>query len=188
MDPMDTDFWRRQWEAFSSAPIACVGFLAVGAVAAWWFRGSVDQGETKRLRAQVEGLREQINALEQRLKLAGELEQTAIRATQSAKEDLATLKEQMKDRVPWGTMVTTTSTVEGRFREIENAQERVLGTVQPSGGTGVITGLEQIGSLGLVLAQPPTDHKAKTETPPSPKVSGLAAILARGRNHTRNPP
>src|SRR5947209_3581578 len=31
MDAMNLDFWRRQWEAFVNAPIACVGFLVVGA-------------------------------------------------------------------------------------------------------------------------------------------------------------
>jgi hypothetical protein len=84
-----------------------------------------------------------------------------------------------------------TAAVEERLLAVRRAQERVLGTLQPSGGMGPDGGqvqLPEIGSLGLVLAQPPTDHKSKTDTPPSPKVSGLAAILARGRNHTRNPP
>jgi hypothetical protein len=128
---MDPDFWLRQWEAFVKAPVACLIFLALGLVGAWWFRGSVDQGETKGLRAQIDGLREQINAWEQRLKLAGEQEQAAIKATQSAKEEIDTLKAQMEGRAPWGTMVTTTKTVEGHLLEAGRAQERVLGTLQP---------------------------------------------------------
>ena len=116
MDPMDPDFWRRQWEAFSSAPIACVGFLVVGTLAAWWFRGTVDQGETK-------GLRAQIDALEQRLKLAAEQEQAAIKATQSAKEQLDALEVRMGKALV-GVMA--------KLAEARRAQEEVLATLLSS--------------------------------------------------------
>jgi hypothetical protein len=101
MDAMDPDFWRRQLQAFISAPIPCVVFLVIGCVAAWWFRGSVDRGETRGLRAQIDGLREQINALEQRrLKLASEQEQAATKAAKSANEEIATLKEEIEGALP----------------------------------------------------------------------------------------
>jgi hypothetical protein len=123
MDPIDPDFWRRQWEAFSSAPIACLGFLAVGAVAAWWFRGSVDQRETK-------GLRAQIDVLEQRVKLATEQEQAAIKATRSAKAQLDAFDMKLGNLV-----VRERALVEKAkqaVRDIERTQEEVLGTLQPS--------------------------------------------------------
>jgi hypothetical protein len=148
MNPMDPDFWRRQWEAFSSAPVACVVFLVVGAVAAWWFRRSVDQGEIKGLRAQIGGLKEQISALEQRLKLAGEQEQVAMKATQSLREEGATLKAQLEGAIPKERIQEAKHEVQKRITEeeralasfeaqilkLERAQEQVLGTLQHSGG------------------------------------------------------
>jgi hypothetical protein len=50
-----------------------------------------------------------------------------------------------------------TAAVEERLLAVRRAQERVLGTLQPSGGMGPDGGqvqLPEIGSLGLVLAQP----------------------------------
>jgi hypothetical protein len=144
MDPMDPDFWRRQWEAFVSAPIASGVFLVVGALGAWWARGSVDQGEIRGLQAQIEALKQQINALEQRLKLAGEQEQAASKALQSAKEELATLKTQLERRFPDGAMAVTTATIEGHLLEAGRAQELVSGTLQAGDTT-----------LGGLLGRPP---------------------------------
>ena len=101
----------------SQAPqFACVGFLVVGTLAAWWFRGTVDQGETK-------GLRAQIDALEQRLKLAAEQEQAAIKATQSAKEQLDALEVRMGKALV-GVMA--------KLAEARRAQEEVLATLLSS--------------------------------------------------------
>jgi hypothetical protein len=93
----------------------------------------MDQGETKGLQAQIEALKEQINAWQQRLTLAGEQEQAAIKALQSAKEELTTLKTQMENRVSVVTMATTTASIEGHLVEARRAQEQVSGTLKPSG-------------------------------------------------------
>jgi hypothetical protein len=135
MDPMDPDFWRRQWEAFSSAPIACVGFLAVGAVAAWWFRGSVDQGETK-------GLRAQIDALEQRLKLATEQEQAAIKATQSAKEQLDTIEMKIGNQLV--REMALLEKAKQAVRDIGRAQQEVLETLQSASADDLATAIIDI--------------------------------------------
>jgi hypothetical protein len=129
---VDADFWLRQWAALVNAPVPCLIFLALGLAGAWWFRGSVDHGETRGLRAQIEGLKEQINAWEQRLKLASEHEQAASKATQSAKDEITTLKEQMANKVSAVTMATTTASIEGHLVEARRAQEQVSGTLQPS--------------------------------------------------------
>jgi hypothetical protein len=128
---VDADFWLRQWAAFVNAPVPCLIFLALGLAGAWWFRGSVDQGETRGLRAQIEGLKEQINAWEQRLKLASEQEQAAAKAAQSAKEEIVTLKEQqMSSRAP-AREIATVAEIERRMIQWLNIQEQVKKTLQP---------------------------------------------------------
>jgi hypothetical protein len=124
MNPMDPDFWLRQWAAFLRAPIASLSFLAIGLFTAWCIRGWLDRREIK-------GLKEQINTWDQRLKLAGDQEQAAIRARQSATEELATLKTQMENKVSLGTMTTTTANVETHILEIGRAQDQVRETLQP---------------------------------------------------------
>jgi len=71
---------------FVNAPILCVAFLILGIVAAWWFRGSTDKGRLDGVKAQNEGLREQIHAWEQRLTLAREQEQAATKKPQRLKK------------------------------------------------------------------------------------------------------
>ena len=130
---MDTDFWRQQWEAFVSAPAASLIFFVLGAVATWWFRGSVDSGEIKGLKAQAGGLREQLNAVEQRLELAHEQEQAASKATQAAKEVITKLQDQINSRAPMKDIAATTSSAETHILEIGKAQDRVTGTLQAIG-------------------------------------------------------
>ena len=139
---MDADFWRRQWEAFVSAPVASLMFLALGLGAAWWFRGSMDQRETTGLRAQIGALKQQINVLEQRLKLAWEQEQVAVKATQAAKEEIATLKIQV--RASPEVIAAATSSVENYIIEIGRAQNKVMETLQTSSGTGEILGSPRV--------------------------------------------
>jgi hypothetical protein len=126
---MGTDFWLRQWQAFTQAPVACLFFVALGAVAAWWLRKSVDQGKAEGLEAQNQGLREQINAWEQRLKLASEQEQAAIKARQAAEKNLATLDAQIKRRAPIAEMDTTITAAKMYTADIGRAQDRVLHTL-----------------------------------------------------------
>jgi murein L,D-transpeptidase YcbB/YkuD len=148
---VDADFWLRQWAAFVNAPVPCLIFLALGLAGAWWFRGSVDQGETRGLRAQIEGLKEQINAWEQRLKLASEQEQAAIKATQSAKDEIATLTEQMANRVSVVTMATTTASIEGHLVEARRAQEQVSGTLDFTRGQSVSDLQSRLRDLGFYV-------------------------------------
>jgi hypothetical protein len=126
-----------------------VGFLGVGAVAAWWFRRSVDQGEIKGLQAQIGGLKEAINAFEQRHKLAVEQEQAAMKAAQSAREEIATLKATLaaETRTTEDNIRTATDkirTILDHVREILRAQEgvsRTLGFAPTSGAAGVVKGM-----------------------------------------------
>jgi hypothetical protein len=128
-----------------NAPVASLMFLALGLAGAWWFRGSMDQRETNGLRAQIGALKEQINVFEQRLKLAGEQEQVAVKATQAAKEEIAVLKGLMNMRASREEIAATTSSVETHILEIGRAQDKVIGTLQTSDdGTGVIMGSPRV--------------------------------------------
>jgi hypothetical protein len=138
---MDPDFWLRQWEAFAKAPVACLIFLALGLVGAWWLRGSIDQGETK-------GLKEQNNALEQRLKLAGEQEKAAIQAARrlndaidamlhkrlaEASEHVADARRHLANAPAEASehVADARRHLANARRHLESAQEKVFGTLQP---------------------------------------------------------
>jgi hypothetical protein len=77
MDPFDSNTWKQQWVAFWSAPVIIGPLLLIVASAVWWVRGRLFE-------AQVSGLKEQIAAMEQRLKLAAD----ASTLSQRAKEEL----------------------------------------------------------------------------------------------------
>jgi thiamine pyrophosphate-dependent acetolactate synthase large subunit-like protein len=85
MDPFNSDTWKQQWTAFWSAP-AIIGplLLIVGSIV-WWFRGRLFE-------AQVSGLKEQIAALEQRLKLASEASAASERARDELDKQLQAYK------------------------------------------------------------------------------------------------
>jgi hypothetical protein len=123
---MDLDFWLRQWEAFVKAPVACLIFLGIGLGSAWWFRGSVDQGEVK-------GLRAEVDVLEQRLKLAGDQEQAAIKATKSAEEAFASFRAHLDKTLQAKIMGEAAAIVDlqSRIHEIGQAQAQVERTLEP---------------------------------------------------------
>jgi hypothetical protein len=99
---MDTDFWKRQLDALLSAPVPTLFFLAVGAIAAWWLRGSVDKGE-------INGLRARVNVLEERLRLAADQAQTAVEAKERLAADLEKLQKQIGAGASKQALETTTS-------------------------------------------------------------------------------
>lgn len=90
---MDATFWQRQLEAFYNAPIACAFFLAIGAIAAWWFRGTTMSGERN-------GLKAQISVLEERLRLAAEKVEQRDEAKGRLESDLNKLEEQIAANAP----------------------------------------------------------------------------------------
>jgi hypothetical protein len=68
---VDPGFLKTQWEAFSSAPVPAMLFLAVGAVAAWWLKSTVAKG-------QIDALKEKHAVLEERASLAAAMAQPTI--------------------------------------------------------------------------------------------------------------
>ena len=62
---MDAAFLKTQWDAFWSAPVPAVLFLAIGAIAAWWLRNHVDKG-------QINALKERLGVSEERARLAAD--------------------------------------------------------------------------------------------------------------------
>ena len=76
MNPFNPDTWKQQWAAFWSAPLVIGPLIAIAGFAG----GS--GGDC--LQAQVSGLKEQIAAMEQRLKLAAD----ASTASERAKDEL----------------------------------------------------------------------------------------------------
>ena len=68
---VDVGFLKTQWDAFSSAPVPAMLFLAVGAIAAWWLKSAVDKG-------QIDALKERHGILEERARLMADKAQPTI--------------------------------------------------------------------------------------------------------------
>src|SRR4051812_33274820 len=63
---MDAAFWQKQLDAFLAAPMPSLVFLALGAIAAWWLRGTVMQGELSAARERVTVVEERCGLLPNR--------------------------------------------------------------------------------------------------------------------------
>jgi hypothetical protein len=79
---LSSDAWKQQWAAFWSAPWVIGPLILIVGGAVWWFRG-------KMFETQIAGLKEQIAAMEQRLKLATD-------GLGRAKDDLLSLDKQFQ--------------------------------------------------------------------------------------------
>src|SRR4051794_24541485 len=82
---MDLSFWQKQLDALIAAPLPCLMFLALGLIAAWWFRGSVMRGE-------VNALRERNTVLEERQRLAAEQSQHSKEEAEKLRVELEKLR------------------------------------------------------------------------------------------------
>jgi hypothetical protein len=86
-DLFDRAFWQGQWDAFANAPVPSLILLAVGAASAWWLRGQTKEGE-------INGLKAQIAALDERLTLAAEKMQQREETVRKLDDELTKLREQ----------------------------------------------------------------------------------------------
>jgi septal ring factor EnvC (AmiA/AmiB activator) len=106
---MDANFWMRQWGAFLAAPVPTLLFLALGAIAAWWFRGAMDDGE-------IRGLKAQVQALEERLRLAADRAQQLTDTKQQIEADLQKLQEQIETGASAKALETTAASAKANLQ------------------------------------------------------------------------
>jgi hypothetical protein len=146
---MDGDFWKRQWDVFLSAPVPSLFFLAIGAIAAWWFRGTVGRGEINELNARIA-------ALEERLRLAADRVQQAADAKERLEADLQKLGEQIDAGASTRALEMTTLSAESNLvllNKWENETRAALGqpirrmTVIPRRGVQALAYIDKHGSL-----------------------------------------
>jgi hypothetical protein len=78
---MDLDFLAKEWAAFEAAPVIFVAEAIVVGWFVWWLRGSVAQSS-------VDGLKEQLSAKDERLKLAHEKNDSARQEFQDLKVEM----------------------------------------------------------------------------------------------------
>jgi uncharacterized protein HemX len=111
--------------AFMNAPVLCVAFLILGIVLARWF-----------FKGQMEGLREQTRACEQRLSLAREQEQAATKKASETKDAIQFLSKQFANNAQPIEIAATVASVGVSVDELMRAQWRVSQTIQTSSGAG----------------------------------------------------
>ena len=65
MDLLKIEIWKQQWEALLSAPYVILPLLIADAIAAWWLRSKISDGE-------IRGLRQELAARDALVKVAEE--------------------------------------------------------------------------------------------------------------------
>jgi hypothetical protein len=80
MDVLNHD-WKHDWETFVSAPYIIVPWMLIAGIFAWFFRGSVSNG-------QIGGLNAHIAVLKERLELAAEKSIVADTVANSVKVEI----------------------------------------------------------------------------------------------------
>ena len=75
---------EREWPVITAAPVIVIGgaviIAGLAAVGAWKLKGSIDGGEIRELKAQVDTAKAQVNTAEARRQLILEREQAALAA------------------------------------------------------------------------------------------------------------
>jgi hypothetical protein len=79
---------RQQWATIANAPFFTVPPIVLGGLIVWWFRGTT-------LKGTIGGLKEQIAALDQRLKLAIEQSTAFATALDEIKKEFHTYKQRV---------------------------------------------------------------------------------------------
>ena len=76
--------FEREWPVITAAPVIVIGgaviIAGLAAVGAWKLKGSIDGGEIRELKAQVDTAKAQVNTAEARRQLILEREQAALAA------------------------------------------------------------------------------------------------------------
>jgi ABC-type Na+ efflux pump permease subunit len=88
MDVTNPEMWKQEWTAFTSAPFIMLAGIMVVGVAAWWLSGKMSE-------AQVAGLKAEISAWDQRLKLAADLVAASDRAKDELEKQFQAYKEEV---------------------------------------------------------------------------------------------
>jgi hypothetical protein len=83
---LNPETWKQQWAIIANAPFFVIPLILIVALVVGWFQGRLSA-------AQIAGLKEQISAVEQRLKLADD----ASSASDRAKDELEKLKKEFQD-------------------------------------------------------------------------------------------
>jgi hypothetical protein len=104
---MDTVFWQHQLDAFTSAPLVFLFSVAVGASAAWWFRGVNVRGQIEGLKAQADNHKAEIAVLEERLKFAAQIAQERDDAKERLEADIEKLGTQINANASQSDMAST---------------------------------------------------------------------------------
>lgn len=99
------------WPVLAAAPVPALILMAVAAVAAWWLHGSIDQGEIRGLKAETNGLRAQIAALEERLRLATDEFRHVAEEKKRLDAALQQLQRQIEAGASQQTLTNTSSSV-----------------------------------------------------------------------------
>lgn len=115
---MDAAFWQKQLDAFLAAPMPSLVFLALGAIAAWWLRGTVMQGE-------LSAARERVTVVEERLRLAAEQVQLAEKVRQQLETDLAKLERHGNETLGLIDIRTTRETADRAVTAFGNLADKM---------------------------------------------------------------
>lgn len=136
VDISDPKFWAEGFRVVIAAPQIVVPLLIAFVSFTWWFRGFITQGS-------IDGLRERNGALEERLRLAQDSENTIARKSAELENQVAALKAKIEAGATGENLIGATGPISLTVSEIKAANTEVRkallpGPIGPTGPTGSI--------------------------------------------------
>jgi len=147
-DLLKHDFWKQPWATFQNDFWVMLPLFVIVVVGVWWLRGRLFE-------AQLGGLKEQIAALEQRLKLATDLTAASDKAKDEVETQLQTLEVAIAGKADVASLSALAAKLDNAVGQWATANNAVSNAVsrntpwldQGSGLEGVRSGFAA-GSLG----------------------------------------
>ncbi len=141
---------KQGWPVIEAAPLPVIGLMVAAAIAAWWFRGQIGKGRTE--------------ALEERLRLAGDKIVIADDAKKERDEKIAELQRQIEAKAANNVLTATSSTVTASAAAFDAAWNEVETTIVP--GMAIKHGAA---ARALVSRAPPPPKTIVNPNPRPPK-------------------
>jgi len=122
---------KDEWSVLSGSPFLVLAIAAVVGSLIWWLKGSIDDGEIKGLKAQLDALKTQLDVRDERMRLAderrGDIQKTAERLT----GQLDVLTAQVQQQAAPAEIERTAGIIQSTTTALTNANTALHDALRP---------------------------------------------------------
>jgi hypothetical protein len=119
---VDYEFWKDAWVVMTNAPVIIIGIAICAMGLAWYWRGYAERSEKSGLRARME-------AIEERIKLARENEESVRQKLAIAESRAANLESEIAAATAPGTVSVTAASVVSSIKDASTANAALQSTI-----------------------------------------------------------